>query len=180
MFCALLSHSVISDSLWPYGLWPTRLLYPWGFSRQEYWNGLPCSLLQNIFPIQGSNPGLSHYKRILYHLSHQRMCNQKERYKWTSLQKRNRVTDRENTSMVTRKGTMGRNELGDWDWHIHTTVYNVMTNKDLLYSPGNFFQYSIMTYMGNGFLKVWRYVSVQPIRFAVQQRITQHCKSTIL
>ena len=21
---------------------PTRLLYPWGFSRQEYWSGLPC------------------------------------------------------------------------------------------------------------------------------------------
>ena len=76
------------------------------------------------------------------------------------LYKKERVTDRENTSMVTRKGTMGRNELGDWDWHIHTTVYNVMTNNDLLYSPGNFFQYSIMTYMGNGFLKVWRYVCV--------------------
>ena len=21
---------------------PTRLFYPWGFSRQEYWSGLPC------------------------------------------------------------------------------------------------------------------------------------------
>ena len=26
-----------------HGLWPpSRLLYPWGFSRQECWNGLPC------------------------------------------------------------------------------------------------------------------------------------------
>ena len=24
------------------GLQPTRLLCPWGFSRQEYWSGLPC------------------------------------------------------------------------------------------------------------------------------------------
>ena len=24
------------------GLEPTRLLCPWGFSRQEYWSGLPC------------------------------------------------------------------------------------------------------------------------------------------
>ena len=32
----------VSDSLWPYGLWPPRLLCPWGFSRQEYWSGLPC------------------------------------------------------------------------------------------------------------------------------------------
>ena len=29
------------------------------------------SLLQGIFPIQGSNPGLPHCKWILYHLSHQ-------------------------------------------------------------------------------------------------------------
>ena len=36
------SHSVVSDSLWPHGLSPTRLLCPWGFSRQEYWSGLPC------------------------------------------------------------------------------------------------------------------------------------------
>ena len=26
----------------PHGLQPTRLLCPWGFSRQEYWIGLPC------------------------------------------------------------------------------------------------------------------------------------------
>ena len=29
-------------SLWPHGLQPTRLLCPWGLSRQEYWSGLPC------------------------------------------------------------------------------------------------------------------------------------------
>jgi len=28
------------------------------------------SLLQGIFPTQGSNPGLPHGRRILYHLSH--------------------------------------------------------------------------------------------------------------
>ena len=40
--CAVLSLSVMSDSLWPYGPQPARLLCPWGFSRQEYWSGLPC------------------------------------------------------------------------------------------------------------------------------------------
>ena len=25
-----------------HGLYPTRLLCPWGFSRQDYWSGLPC------------------------------------------------------------------------------------------------------------------------------------------
>ena len=38
--CAL-SRSVMSDTLQPI-LSPTRLLCPWGFSRQEYWSGLPC------------------------------------------------------------------------------------------------------------------------------------------
>ena len=28
--------------LWPHGLQPTRLLCPWGFSREEYWTELPC------------------------------------------------------------------------------------------------------------------------------------------
>ena len=40
MCCAQsLSHV---DSLWPHGLESTSLLCPWGFSRQEYWSGLPC------------------------------------------------------------------------------------------------------------------------------------------
>ena len=34
--------------------------------------GVGChALLQGIFPKQGLNPGLPHYKQILYHLSHQ-------------------------------------------------------------------------------------------------------------
>ena len=41
--CAVLSCSVVSDSLQPHGLQPIRLLCPWGFSRQEYWSSLPCS-----------------------------------------------------------------------------------------------------------------------------------------
>ena len=38
----VLSHLVMSDSLRPHGLWPNRLLCPWGFFRQEYWSGLSC------------------------------------------------------------------------------------------------------------------------------------------
>ena len=34
--------------------------------------GADCqALLEGIFPTQGSNPGLLHYRQILYHLSHQ-------------------------------------------------------------------------------------------------------------
>ena len=39
--CAVLSRSVGCNSLQPHGLQPARFLCPWGFSRQEYWSGLP-------------------------------------------------------------------------------------------------------------------------------------------
>ena len=41
------------------------------FSRQEYWQVGCHFLLQEIFPTQGSNPGLPHYRQTLYRLSHQ-------------------------------------------------------------------------------------------------------------
>ena len=41
-----------------------------GFSRQEYWSGLPFSS-PGIFPTQWSNLGLPHCRQILYCLSHQ-------------------------------------------------------------------------------------------------------------
>ena len=69
---AVLSRSVVSDSLQPHGLQLTQLLHPWGFSSQEYWSILGChALLQGIFPTQESNPGLPHCGQILYCLNHQ-------------------------------------------------------------------------------------------------------------
>ena len=41
-FYCVLSHSVMSNSFQHHVLQHTRLLYPWGFSRQECWSGLPC------------------------------------------------------------------------------------------------------------------------------------------
>ena len=48
---------------------PARLLCPWGFSKQEYWSGLPC-------PPPGDRPSPQieprlHWRQILYRLSHQ-------------------------------------------------------------------------------------------------------------
>ena len=51
------SHSVVFDSLWPHGLYPTRLLCPWKFSRQEYWSGQSFSSSGDL-PEQGSNLSL--------------------------------------------------------------------------------------------------------------------------
>ena len=64
------SHSVMSDALWPHGLWPSRLLCPWGSPGKN--TGVDChALLQGIFPTQESNVGLSHCRQTLYRLSHQ-------------------------------------------------------------------------------------------------------------
>ena len=64
------NRSVISDSLWPNGPKPTRLLCPWNFPGKS--TGVGChSLLQGIFLTQGSNPGLLHCRQILYQLHQQ-------------------------------------------------------------------------------------------------------------
>ena len=60
------SRSVMSDSLQPQGLYS-----PWDSPGQNTGVGR-LSLLQGIFPIQGSNPGLLHCRQILYQLSHKR------------------------------------------------------------------------------------------------------------
>ena len=64
------SHSVMSSSLWPHGLYPARLLHPWNFPGKN--TGVGCRfLLQEIFPTQGLNSRLQHCRQTLYRLSHQ-------------------------------------------------------------------------------------------------------------
>ena len=64
------SRSVVSDSLPPHGLQPTRLLCPWDSPGKS--TGVGCHfLLQGIFVTQESNLGLLYCRQILYCLSHQ-------------------------------------------------------------------------------------------------------------
>ena len=70
IYSVCVSRSVMSDSLQPQGLQPSRLLCSWNFPGKNTGVG-SRSLLQRIFPPQGSNLGLLHCRRILYHLSHQ-------------------------------------------------------------------------------------------------------------
>ena len=51
-FAVLCCRLIMANSLRPHGLQPTRLLW-WRFSRQEYWNGLPCLPPGNL-----PNPGI--------------------------------------------------------------------------------------------------------------------------
>ena len=55
--CACPVTSVMSNSLRPYGLWPTSLLCPWDSPGKNTGLGC-CSLLQGIAPTQGPNPCL--------------------------------------------------------------------------------------------------------------------------
>ena len=62
--CESESHSVMFDSLQPQGL-----SSPWNSSDQNIGVG-SLSLLQGIFPTQGSNLDLLHHRQILYQLRH--------------------------------------------------------------------------------------------------------------
>ena len=62
-YSTLITGSVVSNSLQPHWL-AHQVLLSMGFSRQEFWNGLPFSSL-------GIEPGSLHWRQILYHLSYQ-------------------------------------------------------------------------------------------------------------
>ena len=67
---AVLSRSVMSNSLQLHELQPAKLLCPWGFSRQEYWSGLKC-----FPPADPPNPWMEHrYACMLSRFSCVQLC----------------------------------------------------------------------------------------------------------
>ena len=56
----LARYLAVCNSLQPRGLQPIRFLCPWGFSRQEYWSGLPCPPPGDLpnFGIEPRSPAL--------------------------------------------------------------------------------------------------------------------------
>ena len=66
----VLSHTVVSDSVWPPSTVAPRLLSPWNVSGKD--TGVGCHfLLQGIFPIQGLNLCFLHWQADSLPLSHQ-------------------------------------------------------------------------------------------------------------
>ena len=53
------------------------------------------------------------------------MWNLKKGYSCTYLQNRSRITDVENKLNGSQGLRRGRDKLGDWYWHIHTTIYKI-------------------------------------------------------
>ena len=63
----------------------TKLLRPWDFQSKS--TGVGCHfLLQGIFPTQGSNPGPSHCRQMLYGLCHQGSPQKLLRYNLNKMQ----------------------------------------------------------------------------------------------
>ena len=61
--CVCVCSLNVSNSLWPHGLWPARLLCPWDFRGRN--TGVGCHfLLQQIFPTRGLNPYLLHWQAL--------------------------------------------------------------------------------------------------------------------
>ena len=69
LLCESVSYSAVSNSLQPPGLWPARVLCPWNSPSKNTGVG-SHSLLKGIFPTQELNPGLLHYRQMLYCLCH--------------------------------------------------------------------------------------------------------------
>ena len=77
---------VVTYSLWPHGLWPTRLSCPWDSPSKD--TGVSCHfLIQGIFQTQGLSPCLScllHCRQILYHWSTGEASYQFKSPRWAS------------------------------------------------------------------------------------------------
>ena len=114
----------MSNSLWPHGLKPSRLLSPWGFPGKNTGVGWHF-ILQGIFPTQGSNSGLLHCRQTLYRLSHQGRAMFFHNY----LEKKKIKTSSSlvNTVSVSLRFVLGRK-------HFHLIVYGekILANQLLI------------------------------------------------
>ena len=137
------SHSVMSNSLWPDGLYG-----PWNSPGQNTGMG-SLSLLQEIFRTQGSNPGLPHCSWILYQLSHKRS----PILEWVAYS-------------FSRGFSQPRNRTG-----VSCITDGFFTN----------WAFSALRWlkMGRKFQKEGVYVYIWLVYLAVQQKIKQHCETTI-
>ena len=84
------SRSVVSDSLWPHGLQPTRLLHPWEFPGEG--TGVGCHRLLWFFMLEdekGRYAPLRFFRGIFFFLAQTTGCNsihlgrQREHWDWS-------------------------------------------------------------------------------------------------
>ena len=110
--CYCVSHSVISDSLQPQGLWAHQALLSMKVGCH--------SLLQEIFLTQGLNLGLLHCRWVLYHLSYKgnpKMC----------LVRSGIITPNFIANLLSREAL--------WCWLNHSNSVARSTTQDVCWAP---------------------------------------------
>ena len=150
----LFSHSAVSNSLRPPGLWPPRLLCPWSFPGKN--TALGCHfLLQGIFLTQGSNPVscVSCIGRcILYH------CAAWEAL--TNLEASNKY--RTELNKLEFKSNWGLAYIADyaavWHWRSHLLPWFIQFSiykEEVSYLPFRCAIRMILTFSGKLYLNLW-------------------------
>ena len=74
-------------------------------------------------------------------------------------------------------GSQSRTQLNNFHF---TSCIKQITNKDLVYSIGNYTQYFVIIHKGKYSVCVFVYIYIKPNHFAIHLKLLQHCKSTIL
>ena len=140
--------SVVSDSLWPRGPQPTRLLHSRDFAGKS--TGVGCHfLLQGIFPTQGLNPGLLHCRQTLYHLSQQGSPTRQGRGN-LNIEKDNynKLKDIKYVQNPWVQNDMWNLERGTNE-HIYKTEMELQIQKTNLWLPGDWHRFSAVYKMDN-------------------------------
>ena len=61
-----------------------------------------------------------------------------------------------------QRGQLGRmlDKLGAWDYQIHSTIYKIVSDKDLLYRTGNYTQHLVIIYNGKEYKNIYIYIGL--------------------
>ena len=107
-----------------------------------------------------------------------------------NLFKKQEETHRPRKPTVVTRGAGGRDGLGVWDQQMQTIIYIIEKQHGSTYSTGNKIQYPMIKLNGKEYEKecvyiyiytyIYTYIYVKQNHFALQQKLIQHCKSTIL
>ena len=142
----MVAKSFMSNSLWPYGLSPARLLCPWDSSGKN--TRVDCHfLIQGIFSTQGSNPGLLHCRQILYLLHHEGSPNQL----YSNIQNKNKInffySNIQNKKFLKKTGFHWVSNITQHKWSIRFSGQVMLSSLNRLI---NHFNHPLFRYFVGG------------------------------
>ena len=142
----MVAKSFMSNSLWPYGLSPARLLCPWDSSGKN--TRVDCHfLIQGIFSTQGSNPGLPHCRQILYLLHHEGSPNQL----YSNIQNKNKInffySNIQNKKFLKKTGFHWVSNITQHKWSIRFSGQVMLSSLNRLI---NHFNHPLFRYFVGG------------------------------